>query len=153
MLCHKQNLVRLATLLVIAASLVVSAGHVVHAHVDGKHAHRLRTACDHDFHVEPVAWHAHVWLFGWEMHILVADADDLDSPHPPGDMSPSWLDMPTVIDVQPLATFGVEASLLDCVADVVLLPQSPLEASDDCPPHSGLSPGSGRRIWMSSLTL
>lgn len=145
--------VRWATLLMIAMSLIISAGRVVHAHVDGEHAHRLGMPCDdHHGHVEPVAWHAHVWLLGIEIHVPMADDDDLGSHDSPGTLSPSWSDMPTVLDVQPLATFGVEVSL-DCVAPLVVPLQSPLEVSDDCPPHSGLSPGAAQRIWMSSLTL
>jgi hypothetical protein len=148
-----QRLVRFATLLMMAVSLVVSAGRVVHAHVDGEHAHPLRSANDGSAcHIEPVAWHAHVWLLGWEVHVPVADSDDLDSHHPPGDMSPSWSDMPTVVDVQPLATFEIQASA-DRVTELLVSPRMLPSLGDDCPPHSGVSPGFAQRIWMSSLTL
>jgi hypothetical protein len=145
--------VRWAALLLMAVSLVVSAGRVVHAHVDGEHAHRLQTLCDADHcHFDTVDWHAHIWLFGIEVHIPMGDDGDLDSNDPPGSLSPSWSDMPTVVDVQPLATFGVEPSL-DCVVQLVVSLQSPLDDGDDSPPHSGMGPGSAQRIWMSSLTL
>jgi hypothetical protein len=153
MLGHKEKSVRLATLLVMAVSLVVSAGRVVHAHVDGDHVHPLRTAGDHDHcHVEPVVWHAHIWLLGWEVHVPVAGHDDQDSDHPPVDLSPSWSDLPTIVDAAPLAVPAAEVSL-DCVAELLVPTPLPLDIADDCPPHSGLSPGYATRILMASLTL
>jgi hypothetical protein len=153
MLGCKQKSVRWATLLMMAASLAVSASRVVHAHVDGAHSHLLRTPCDDGrCHVEPVAWHMHVWLLGREFHVPVAGHDDLDSHHPPAEFSASWSDLPTITEVHPPASFVLEASL-DCLVELAVSPQLPLDVGRDCPPHSGLSPGTAQRIWMSSLTL
>jgi hypothetical protein len=148
-----QPFVRCTTLLLMTASLFVSAGKVVHAHVDGEHHHRLNAHCEHRHsHLEPVAWHVHVWLFGWEVHIPIGDEGGFDSHHRPVDLSPSWSDLPTDLDA-PTVEVPRIAPAPEGVSLATAAVPTGVDCRNDCPPHSGLSPGHIARIWMVSLTL
>jgi hypothetical protein len=148
-----QPLLRCATLLLMTVSLFVSAGKVVHAHVDGGHEHRLNAHCEHTHsRLEPVTWHVHVWLFGWEVHIPIEDEGNLDSNRWPTSLSPSWSDLPTDLDT-PIVAAPTISPALDGVPFVAIAVPTAADCRGDCPPHSGLSPGHVARIWMASLTL
>jgi hypothetical protein len=98
-----------------------------------------------------MVWHAHVSLFGWEVHVPVGDDDDVDPTQLPADLCPSWSDLPTD-DTTPLVSMpavdhamAVSATLYDTlsVADrTVGYPSSPLPRA-----------ASLQRIVLSSLTL
>jgi hypothetical protein len=144
--------VRWGTLLLMAASLIVSAERVVHAHADGAHEHRFGDPCEHDHsRLDPVACHAHVWLFGWECHIPIGEGDDLDPEYPAG-LAPSWCDMPTVVDAGAVSIPTGDAAI-EATALVSAGPFACFSCRSDIAPHSGLSPGRATRICLASLTL
>jgi hypothetical protein len=145
--------IRWSTLLLMALVLVVSSNRVLHAHADGDRPHRLDAQQDCSLcQVSAIAWHAHVHLFGIEVHVPVADEDDLDPHRLPGDICPSWSDLPTSADAFQIALPLVEAGLerwIETLPAAIDFVAPELTRSQ----HSGLSPGYLQRIVLESLTL
>jgi hypothetical protein len=144
---------RFATLLMMAVTLLISAGRVVHAHADGESPHSLPATGHCSLcRISAIVWHAHVHVFGIDVHIPVGDEDDFDSHQVPGDLSPSWSDQPSVADAAPLATPELGVAL-DCACQWRPPVVAPVHETATGPPHSGLSPGRLQRILLTSLTL
>lgn len=149
---HK--LVCVAMLMVMVIATVVSAARVLHAHASGQQPHRLESyACWNESHgANPVVWHAHVHLLGFDVHIPVGDEDDLDPAHLPGDLSPSWSSQPTAMDV-----LSVEAPALEQALDQSLVAVAPTATASTRRPESerasSITPGRLQRLLIASLTL